>query len=297
MDNYFRYFPTSNKDDLWGITVLNAGCTHINASENYPPAHHPSHYSFNWDKGRVLQEYQLIYITRGSGIFEWSKNQKRVVSTGSMIMLFPGERHRYRPNAKTGWDEYWVGFTGSVIGNMISNGFFTQDNPVLHIGFNETIMNLFLDIIRLLKDEKAGYQPAVSGAVVYLLGQLYSAKQQNTLQEKDLVELIVSKARMILRAQMQNDITPEKVAEELSVGYSWFRKVFKKYTGMAPGQYLIQLRIQKAKELLSDTSKTIKEIAYELRFETSLYFSKVFKEKTGLTPTAYREEIFGKTRF
>jgi AraC-like DNA-binding protein len=74
------------------------------------------------------------------------------------------------------------------------------------------------------------------------------------------------------------------------VGYSWFRKIFKNYTGMAPGQYLIQLKIEKSKELLCDTSKSIKEIAYELKFDNNFYFSKQFKEKTGLTPAQFRKK-------
>jgi AraC-like DNA-binding protein len=297
MDNYFRYFPTSEKDELWGVTVLNAGCTFITPASQYPPADHPSHHNFDWNKGRVLPEYQLIYITKGSGVFESSANQSYPVTAGSMILLFPGERHRYRPAPNTGWDEYWVGFKGSVIDKLIADHFFDVQNPVIHIGFNETIMNLFLDIIRISKDEKPGYQPAISGAVLYLLGQLYSASQQNILQEKDLVELIVGKARVIFRAKIHEDINPEKVAEELQVGYSWFRKVFKKYTGIAPGQYIIQLKIQRAKELLSDPSKSIKEVAYDLQFESALYFSKVFKEKTGLTPAAYRDELLGRNKF
>jgi AraC-like DNA-binding protein len=297
MDNYFRYFPTSEKDELWGVTVLNTGYTHIEASSSYPPEDHPAHHSFSWDKGRVLQEYQLIYITKGSGIFQSTDNKKHTVTTGSMVILFPNERHRYKPDTDTGWDEYWVGFKGNIIENMVANNFFTRDKPVINVGFNETVMNLFLDIIRLSKDEKSGYQPAISGAVVYLLGQVYSASQQSSLQEKDLVELTVSKARIIFRDKINDDITPEKVAEELKVGYSWFRKVFKKYTGIAPGQYIIQLKIQKAKELLSDASKPIKQIAYELQFESPLYFAKVFKEKAGVTPAAYRDEILGKHKF
>jgi AraC-like DNA-binding protein len=294
MDNYFRYFPTSERDELWGVTVLNAGCTQIERSSNYPPAHHPSHYNFSRDKGRVLQEYQLIYITKGSGFFESSGSKKHKITAGSMILLFPGEMHRYRPDADTGWDEYWVGFKGGMIDDMITHQFFNPESPVFHIGFNETIMNLFMDIIRLSKEEKVGYQPAISGAVIYLLGQLYSADKQTTLHEKDLVELTVSKARVIFRSKIYDDITPEKAAEELQVGYSWFRKVFKKYTGIAPGQYIIQLKIQKAKELLSDPAKSVKEVAYDLQFESALYFSKVFKEKAGLTPVAYREQLLGK---
>ena len=83
----------------------------------------------------------------------------------------------------------------------------------------------------------------------------------------------------------------EKIAEELNVSYAWFRKAFKTYTGIAPNQYLLQLKIEKAKMLLLDDTKTIKEIAFGLNFESAFYFSKLFKEKIGISPELYRKNI------
>ena len=59
-------------------------------------------------------------------------------------------------------------------------------------------------------------------------------------------------------------ITPEKLAEITCMSYSKFRKIFKEYTGFAPSQYIQEVRINMAKELLTNTSKSIKEIAFEL---------------------------------
>jgi AraC-like DNA-binding protein len=296
MDNFFLYFPVSEKDESWGLTVLNSGSTKIEKNSCYPPAHHPSHHNFNWEAGRILQEYQLIYITRGSGVFE-SENCRAEVKAGSVILLYPQERHRYRPNPGTGWDEMWVGFKGDFIDNIISKNYFDPAKAIFQVGYHETIVRLFNDIIQFSREEKPGYQPVISGAIIYLLGLLNSEYQQNTLQEKDITEDIVNKARMIFREKVFEKISPEQVAEELQVGYSWFRKVFKKYTGMAPGQYLIQLKIQKAKELLADPNKLIKEIAYELNLESSLYLSKLFKEKVGLTPNEYRNQVLKAHQF
>lgn len=83
----------------------------------------------------------------------------------------------------------------------------------------------------------------------------------------------------------------QQIANELQVSYAWFRKMFKLYTGIAPQQYFIQLKIEKAKMLLGDPSKSIKEIAYDLKFESSFYFSKLFKEKAGLSPDQYKKKF------
>ncbi|HTF28027.1 MAG TPA: helix-turn-helix transcriptional regulator, partial [Flavitalea sp.] len=68
-------------------------------------------------------------------------------------------------------------------------------------------------------------------------------------------------------------------------------KAFKNYTGIAPHKYLLQLRIEKAKMLLSGHAISIKEIALRLNFESAFYFSRLFKEKTGVSPELYRKNI------
>src|SRR3954469_8567942 len=110
MVNFYKYLPVSTTDESWGLNVLNTGCTHIMAGSSYPYDTHPAHHNFNWEKGRVLHEFQVIYITKGSGIFESKNGGKQAIAAGSIILLFPEERHRYKPDEKTGWDEYWVGF-------------------------------------------------------------------------------------------------------------------------------------------------------------------------------------------
>ena len=67
--------------------------------------------------------------------------------------------------------------------------------------------------------------------------------------------------------------------------------MFKKYTGISPAQYHLQLRIKKAEDMLSMTNKPIKEIAFELGFSSLFYFSRLFKQKTGVNPTELRNRI------
>lgn len=290
MTNYYKYVPVSKEDESWGICVLNAGCSRINPLEIYPPLSHPSHHYFNWEKGRVLNnEYQIIYITKGEGLFESSACELVNIKEGTIIILFPGEWHRFMPKQSSGWDEYWVGFKGGFIEKIIQENFFRLETPTLHIGIREEVVNIIIEIIEKTKQEKTGYQPLIAGAVLHLLGQIHSICRQNSMME-DSIETIVNKARILLRENIDENISVEKIAEELNVSYSWFRKVFKVYTGLAPGQYLIQLKIEKAKMFLFDPTKSIKEIAYDLHFESCFYFSRLFKEKTGITPENFRKQ-------
>lgn len=292
MTNYHKYLPLSTEDKNWGLYILNAGCIRTTPSANYPVTTHPSAYYFNWHNGRVLDEYQFIYITRGTGIFESDNCRYQQVKAGTVILLFPGERHRYKPNEDTGWDEYWIGLKGDIIDNLVKNGFFKPEQPCLYIGFNEQVFNIFDMIIEKTKTETTGYQPLISGAALHLMGSLHAILKQNSVEHADR-EVLVNKARILFRSNIDKPFSPEQAAEELQVGYSWFRKVFKSYTGLSPGQYCIQLKIEKARAMLADPGLSVKEIAYNLKFESSFYFSKLFKEKTGITPTAYRQRAIG----
>lgn len=291
MTNYYKYLPTSNEDEKWGLHILNAGCNRIAKGEIYPSIQHPSHHYFTWVQGRTLDEYQVIYISRGEGIFQSSRHRKSVLKDGTILILFPGEWHRFKPNLKTGWDEYWVGFKGPIMDNLIRKGFFQPQKALLQVGIQENLIHLMLEIIEKTKSEKTGYQPLVAGLVMHLLGQIHTIIKQNYYKPEDFTEGIIQKARIILRNQVNSNITIEEVAQQLNVSYAWFRKAFKSYSGIAPHQYFLQLKIEKAKTLLADPSFQIKEVALALHFKSTFYFSKLFKEKTGRSPSEFRKNM------
>jgi len=287
MKNYYKYLPVSKDDESWGLTVLNAGCTRIAPAEQYPYKSHPEHHNFNWKRGRVLREFQMIYITNGEGVFESEKTKQVRVKAGSVILLFPNERHRYKPDDQTGWDEYWIGIKGSFIENLLLAGYLKPDNACIKIGFDSEVLNLFHEIIEHTRLERPGYQPLISGAAIHLLGMLHAITKQSNMGNVEHEQVII-KAQLLFRANINNNFSAEQAAQELNVGYSWFRKHFKSHTGLSPGQYYLQLKIEHAKTLLTKQNSSIKEIAFQLRFDSAIYFSKVFREKTGLKPTAYR---------
>lgn len=85
-----------------------------------------------------------------------------------------------------------------------------------------------------------------------------------------------------------DDLDLEKLADELNVSYTWFRRMFTQHTGLSPHQYRLQLRIARARTLLADTQLSVKEVAFRCGFESEQYFSRLFKQKTSLTATQWR---------
>ena len=139
---------------------------------------HPQNYNSNWKYGRILMEYQLIYIIDGEGMFE-TRKKKYKIKTGNVMLLFPDQWHRYYPDQKTGWVEYYVGFKGSIIDNILKCGFIDIDEPILNIGEDEFVIQLFRNIIELIEEEKPGYQQEVSGIVMHLIGHILKIKKND----------------------------------------------------------------------------------------------------------------------
>ena len=79
-ESFVKYIHAGPLDKEWGLFLTVAGFAQIPPAIVYPPNVHPSGYFFTWDKGRILQEYQINYITEGSGVFETIDSQYPVVS-------------------------------------------------------------------------------------------------------------------------------------------------------------------------------------------------------------------------
>ena len=86
-----KYLVASKRDKAWGLTVSTVGLEEVLPEEPYPTRGHAEGYYFNTDKGRVLQEYQLIYIASGEGLLSTSHAKNIHIREGDAFFLFPGE--------------------------------------------------------------------------------------------------------------------------------------------------------------------------------------------------------------
>ncbi len=205
--NVIKYLPTNNDENIWGMSINGIGFQSIDPKGSYPLKGHPIGYTFNPDRGRIIDEFALVYIVKGEGTFASINSFEKKISKGDAFFIFPGQWHSYQPIANIGWDEYYVTFQGDYFEKLL-NGIINRANPIFHIGMNDQIV-----------------------------------------------------------------------------------KHFKQYTGIAPHQYMLQLKLSKIKDLLSSTEMSIQDIAMKLNFESADYFSYFFRSKTGINPLSYRKEI------
>lgn len=283
----FKYLIVNDMDKKFGLWVNTVGFQSIQAHSPYPLKDHPSGYFFNAQKGRILREYQLVYITKGGGVFSSESTPEEHMCKGRLVLLFPNQWHTYHPDTATGWDEYYIGFEGPVIDTMIRNSFYSPERQLLEVGLNEELVSLFSRALEIAETDKISSQQYLAGIVLHMLGMILSVSK-NKLFELGGAEQKIEQAKIIMNEHVFKDIDPEELALRLNVSYSWFRKVFKEYTGYAPAKYFQELKLRKAKQMLVGTSLSVKEISYQLNYTSAEHFFSVFKKHTGLTPLKYR---------
>ena len=83
----------------------------------------------------------------------------------------------------------------------------------------------------------------------------------------------------------------EALAAELGLSYSRFRTLFRKHTGRSPRQYQLDIRMNRAMELLKESQRTVTEISEILGFSAVYYFSRLFKQRVGKTPGQFRKGL------
>lgn len=287
MYDFFKYLTIGPESKDWGLFLTVAGKARVSVGKEYPSRDHPSGYYFDYRQGRILKEYQFNYITDGSGVFE-NENGSFKIEPGTMMIIRKNQWHRYQPDKNTGWTEHYIGFDGTIARHFLYQKSVLDGKSIIHIGKHEELIDTYYRIFTLVLEEKPGFQEIASGMIISLLGYITAFQKQIGFDGKPLETSIQN-----LRFDMRKDILKvpdlEPYASSSNVSKDYFRNMFKKYTGFSPHQYHIELKLMRAKELLLTTNKRIKEIAYELEFQSIHYFSRCFKNKTGVNPSEIRK--------
>ena len=285
---FTRYITSTPSIQQWGIVVQSLGWQDIGPGDPYPAGKHPEQHLFHRKQGRVLDEMQLVYITRGGGSFWSEETGDLAIREGSVLVLFNGVSHRYRPHDETGWKEYWIGFSGATI-EPIMHGVFSASKPVINVGPSPEILRLFQDCCDLAEQETHAYRRIIAGKILEAIARIQSKPHNNhRLQHRH--EEAIREACCRLNEAIESGFSSEDLAREVGMSHTSFRRHFKLSTGMSPTQYLLELRLRKAQSLIANTSLSVQTIAAECGFENPLYFSRFFKQRTGLSPSASRQK-------
>jgi len=293
LKQFRKYLPISDAAREWGFWCTDAGATVVNPGDPYPrkPTTHPDTFAKGIANGlgRILPEYQLIYITKGKGHFQWLTKEGDVseatVEAGTAIILFPGIWHSYAPDKNTGWNEYWVGFRGDIPENLQKKMMVDSEKPLSPIGLHEDLISDYKEIFKVIEEEPPAFQMIICGIILKMLGRVTSLNQGGGMAHG--TERAVRMAKIYFEEHLEGELIMEDLLDCVGMSYSAFQRSFKDYTGLSPYQYFLQLKIHEACRLLLD-HVPVKDIAYRLSFENPYYFSRLFKKKTGLSPTQWQ---------
>jgi transcriptional regulator GlxA family with amidase domain len=169
----------------------------------------------------------------------------------------------------------------------MDRGVLSPQSPLLDIGVNEIVINLYSQILDLIESQRIGYNDIIAGLAYTIIAEVHSLGKREQFGGKEIEDIIL-KAKIFMADHVDKNFNCLDLAEELHVGYSWFRQMFRQHTQLAPAHYFLLLKVNKAKKLLVQSSMQIGEISALLGFESQSYFSKFFKNKTGMSPSDWR---------
>lgn len=222
--------------------------------------------------GPGMRDYWLLhYVASGFGTFMIRETQVRVLP-GEIFIVPPGEKIRYWADPKKPWSYIWIGF--HLDGEAPE---FLRQSTVRSPGAGQIFQRM-----KSCGDLAGGKNYFLSMELMALFSQL----EEQSKQLPGYVEQAIS----LMRAEFdRTDLTVQNIALRLGLDRSYFTNLFRSKTGLPPSEYLSQLRLERAAEMLvrGDPPKLV---GASCGFSELAYFSRRFKAHFGCSPRTYMRQ-------
>jgi AraC-like DNA-binding protein len=237
-------------------------------------------------RGRVLRYHAVMYVLAGRGFFQDEATARRPVAPGTAFYLYPGRWHWFDPDPGTVWTEYWVLFDGAEAERRFGKLLPPPERPVHAVGRDEALVEAYEQLHDVWVYGGRGYTQQALFLLHRILAGFFLAIEKIGAPHGD--SLVRRVRELVSRRLAAPEVDFRDVAAAEGLGYERFRKRFKAATGLAPKQYHLAARINRAREQLLNSGRSVKEIAAGLGFSDALYFSRLFKSRLGVSPERYR---------
>ncbi len=266
------------KDKSRPLIVGSCGTYHLHTRPRLP-TYRP--------RGRL--DFQLLYIASGKAHFYFDNSEKdTVVTAGQMVIYRPKEPQKYVYYGKEQTQVYWVHFTGNNVTNILRHYGITNHMRVLSTGTAFEYVRLFKQMILELQRCQNHYPELLTLLLLQLLVTIHRQLNREHTAKNEYLEKEMGYAMKYFNEHYATEINIETYAVSRGMSVSWFIRNFKQYTHTTPMQYLVARRITNAQMLLETTNYNITEIGRIVGYDNPLYFSRVFKKQTGMSPSEYR---------
>lgn len=292
----FRYLPITQRTIRWGLYLTGCGQLSVPAHGQHPPGGHPQLYGFQWNRGRVLPDYQAIYLTQGKGLFESAAAGKQALAAGDVFVLFPGIWHRYRPLADADWETLWIGFNGALVNTWVENRLLNPDAPVLRVGQNLELVDAYGRIMDRVFEDAGGNPHRLAASAMEILALILVPTQPESPQPSSrpfaepVLDRFVAEAVRLIWTTGQHAMTVSDVVAHFPTARRSLERRFQRVLGHTIHDEIVRCRMERAKQLLVETELPLKAVANAAGFSNTERMSKVFHRAEGVAPLRYRRD-------
>ena len=233
--------------------------------------------------------YIMHFVMSGCGYI--TINGKTYTATaGQCFLFFPNDYVYYWADQYHPWHYIWVDFEGELCEDLLHKTAFTPENFVSKPFSIHKLYSHFFNALRTVEE----YEPQeIQNAALYsLLAQLIKLFPASNVEEQTKNKLAADIFRHINIYFMDKMLNVTQLTQLFNVSRSQLFRIFKTEFNTSPIDYILSLRLNQAKKLLTTTEYTIATVAEMVGFNDSLYFSRMFSQKTGLSPSDYRKQHF-----
>lgn len=231
--------------------------------------------------------FLILYVVDGTGILQY-ENSSYPLEDGNIVFIDCKKDHKLNTTEKFGWHLLYLYFNGKQARsyyNMMSQHMV----PICKLDDSKITNALLWNIFELHNSHDVFAERLTSLHVTRILTDISMYIDNQMILPVEYPEYVNSIFNHINHYYYQK-ISLDILAKKWSISKFHLARLFKQYSGMTINEFLITTRINKAKELLRHTDKTIDMIAEEVGFNSSSYFIYSFRKKEHVTPYFYRKQ-------
>lgn len=239
--------------------------------------------SFKTDNIEGRLDYYLMYIVAGELELEMPKSTVTLTS-GNFVFFPPKFRYRYAHKASSEIEYMWLHFTGSDVVPIITKYGLKLYPDINKIENDDDIIARFKNIFSAFVKHDEFKEDELSILLDRLLITL-----ARRVAGSNVRDLMLKRSIMFINQNYNNNISIPELAKIENLSVSRYNTLFNKVTGVSPVQYITNMRLTSACDLLVNTDLPIKQIALMVGYTDAHFFSRIFRSKIGTSPAAYRK--------
>lgn len=235
-------------------------------------------------------EYLLHYIIDGKGYFT-ADGKTYELGKNDAFLILPDEVTIYSADLEYPWSYIWIAFNGFKASEYLEHAGFSTTNRIGHFLCEEQLIKAIDEILsahELTYSNQLNRHIQLLNFLSCLIHEYETSFHPLPSSELTAQQSYIIYAMNYIERNYQNNITIEDLCNRLGITRSYLTKLFKEELHSAPYEYLVNLRINKASSLLKLTSLPVKQISNMVGYHDPFVFSKLFKQKTGVSPKDYR---------